>query len=158
MAYSVDGRPMRQSRHIVLKMVSHAFNSGEVYEPSPISTPGTWVLRSPGSGPVVTYGRPSPQPTRIWLNLIPKSKQTPSDAKKSKPTKGAEAPPTLLTLYMVDGTWELEMKNGRAVVACDTNGIVGNLLGRPFTTVVGPLEVADGSPIHPLLAAHRTRQ
>ena len=45
-------------------------------------------------------------------------------------------------LYMEDGTWELEMKDGRATVVCDTNGIAGNLLGRAFTTMSGPLLIA----------------
>ena len=37
------------------------------------------------------------------------------------------------------------MKNGKATVVCDTNGIAGNLLGRAFTTLEGPLQVAQGA-------------
>lgn len=153
MAYAADGRPMRQSRHIVLKMVSRAVNTGEQYEPSPISSPGTWVLKAPGAGPVVTLGRPSSQPTRIWLNL----NTAPRPAAKGATTPRRVAPKPdgpLLMLYMADGTWELEMKNGRAVVVCDTTGIAGNLLGRAFTTVRGPVELAFGAGGSPVARRH----
>jgi hypothetical protein len=49
----------------------------------------------------------------------------------------------MLMLYMEDGTWELEMIDGKATVVCDTSGIAGNLLGRSFTTMNGPLQIAD---------------
>jgi hypothetical protein len=146
MAYAVDGKPMRNSRHIVLKMVSRAENSGEQFEPSSIGAPGAWVLRSPGAAPVVTFGRPSPQPTRIWLDA---GQPTPPKAKRGKPggtpKPSVKAPASpMLMMYMEDGTWELEMIDGKATVTCDTGGIAGNLLGRAFTTMEGPLQIANG--------------
>jgi len=163
-AYAVDRRPLRKSRHIIVKMVSRASNSGEQFEPSAGGSPGTWVLRARGGAPVITYGRPSIQPTRIWLNTDPepapvkKSPAKPAKKKGEKPEsaaksktgekpKSAPKPPAspMLMLYLEDGTWELEMKDGRATVVCDTPGIAGNLLGRAFTTMQGPLQIADGN-------------
>jgi hypothetical protein len=146
MVYAVDGQPLRRSHHIVLKMVSHAANSGEQFEASAAGSPGMWVLRSPGGAPVLTFGRASAQPTRIWLSPAPEAK--PTTVPKGKPVVKVTTPPKpaanpMLLLYMEDGTWELEMKDGRATVVCDTGGIAGNLLGRAFTTLDGPLQVAD---------------
>lgn len=162
-AYAVDRQPLRTSRHIIVKMVSRAGNSGEQFEPSDGGSPGTWVLRARGAAPVITYGRPSIQPTRIWLNTDPEpSPAKPAPAKappRSKPKGASKAngkpatlpqpapkPPAspMLMLYLEDGTWELEMKDGRATVVCDTPGIAGNLLGRAFTTMQGPLQIAEG--------------
>lgn len=163
MAYAVDRQPLRKSRHIVVKMVSRASNSGEQFEPSEGGSPGSWVLRARGAAPVITYGRPSLQPTRIWLNTEPETSVAqrvppkPSRGGAARPKAGAKGrqdasprpapkPPAspMLMLYLEDGTWELEMKDGRATVVCDTPGIAGNLLGRAFTTMTGPLEIADG--------------
>jgi hypothetical protein len=159
-AYSVDKQPMRSSRHIVVKMVSRASNSGEQFEPSGVGSPGSWVLRTPGVSPVVTFGRPSSQPTRIWLTTDPEpapvnrataklASRGNSGDRKPKQTAKAQGPAKLpkspmLMLYMEDGTWELEMIDGKATVVCDTGGIAGNLLGRSFTTMNGPLQIADG--------------
>ncbi len=163
MAYAVDRQPLRKSRHIVVKMVSKATNTGEVFEPSASGSPSAWVLRARGGAPVITLGKPSIQPTRIWLDTHSEaaaaskaSAEPPKNGRISasfaaKSKRGAKPRPKpeppaspMLMLYLEDGTWELEMKDGRATVVCDTPGIAGNLLGRAFTTMQGPLQVADG--------------
>ncbi|HLJ55680.1 MAG TPA: hypothetical protein VKT77_11630, partial [Chthonomonadaceae bacterium] len=197
LVYAVDNQPLSKSHHIIMKMVSRAGNTGEQFEPSDEGSPGLWVLRARGTGPVETYGKPSTQPTRIWLNAPPEPAPKPVSTQAGSPARGAAKPlpsrgvrpsrgaaaprpahtpaargaaripvhmPSsarggaravqdaqsrpggpMLMLYLEDGTWELDMKDGRAVVDCDTPGIAGNLLGRAFTTTPGPTEVADGA-------------
>ena len=122
LVYSLDGRPIEQSQHFLCKMVSRAENSGEVLVKAPPGSPNSWMLQKPGVAPVLTYGRASTQPTRLWLTFPP--------AKGQK--VGSER--SLLTLWMVDGTWEMEVKEGHATLVCDTPGMNGLALGRNFTT------------------------
>ena len=35
---------------------------------------------------------------------------------------------------MVDGTWEMDLREGQATLACDTPGINGLAMGHEFTT------------------------
>lgn len=112
-AYAVDGKPLADSKHILVKMVSRAQNTGEVMEKAPPGSPDTWVLRKQGAAPVVTFGRPSTQPTRLWF--LPGDPDTASNS----------AMTPVLTLGMVDGSWELEIKDGHASLTCDTPAIQG---------------------------------
>ncbi len=105
--FALDGLPLDRSRDLVVKMVSRAENTGQVLEKAPSGSPNSWVLRAPGTAPIRTMGRASTQPTRLWLA---------ADA------KGKPAPPAL-SLWMVDGTWEMEIQNGRAEFVCDTPDI-----------------------------------
>ncbi|HZO89417.1 MAG TPA: hypothetical protein VFB38_13890 [Chthonomonadaceae bacterium] len=108
LAFALDGRPLERSRHLVVKMVSLAENTGQVFEKAPSGAPEAWALRARGAAPVVTLGRPSAQPTRLWL------------------TSTAASSPAL-ALWMVNGTWELEIQDGCARLACDTPGIQSRL-------------------------------
>ena len=154
-ALSLDGRPIETSQHLIVKMVSRAENTGQNLGKSPPGAINNWVLRNPGAGPVLTFGRPAAQPTHIWFAEEPKpaSPQTKKVlAAKQKSKAGQTGKPTiaanpksdvdLLTLYMVDGTWELELRDGHATLACDTSGINGLAMGRAFTTAPQAVEMA----------------
>jgi hypothetical protein len=124
LALSLDGLPLEQSRHLVFKMASRAENTGERLEKAPPGSISDWVLRAAGKAPVLTYGRASSQPTHIWFEPV------------GDPKKPAPAPNALLALWMVDGTWELHIENGRSTLLCDTAGINGLAQGRGFTTTL----------------------
>ncbi|MDE2208028.1 MAG: hypothetical protein KGK12_15470, partial [Armatimonadetes bacterium] len=67
LVWSQDGAPISQSQHLVAKMVSQAENTGQLFEPAPKGAPGGWVLRLPGSAPVVTDGQTTPGGTSLWM-------------------------------------------------------------------------------------------
>jgi hypothetical protein len=132
LAFALDGLPLERSRHLVVKMVSRAENTDEVLQKTLPGLPGPWALRSPGRAPVLTFGRPAGQPCRVWI--------------AASAGKGKTSLTSLLTLGMVDGTWELEIKNGAAQLACDTPGISGTAMGQAFTTpenTIGSAEKAE---------------
>ena len=107
---SVTGKPLEKSRHWIIKMVTQAENTGQVLE-APVS-PGTrWRLSNPGKAPVITKGIPSNLATRISLNNTP-----------------------IVTLFLENGTWELEMNNGQATLTCDMPDVRAKLQGKEFTT------------------------
>jgi hypothetical protein len=107
--FSLDGRPLDRSADVAIKMVPRAENTGQVLEKAPQGAPNSWVLRAAGTAPVMTMGRPSSQPMRLWL--------------AASGSNGRTAARPALTLWMVDGTWEVEIHDGRAVLACDTPGV-----------------------------------
>ena len=123
LALSLDGKPLEKSRHYMVKVVSRAQNTGEVFQKAPADAISDWYLKNLGGAPVTTLGRPSKQPQRLWVTSLP------------LPKRGVIARP-LLALWMADGTWELEMKDGAPRVTCDTPGISGNLAGQAFTTTI----------------------
>jgi hypothetical protein len=136
--YSLDGLPLEESDHLAIKMVSRAENTGERLERASAGAVASWVLRSAGGAPVLTYGRAATQPTRVWFEL-------PATTKGGKRGPHAPAPSQsrpLVTLWMVDGTWEMQIENGRATFACDTPGIRGIALKQMFTTVGDNLQIA----------------
>ena len=136
LALALDGLPLESSRHVVLKMTSRAENTGELFEKAQAGAIGDWVLRAPGKAPVITYGRSSTQPTHIWF------------APAGKPVKSAPAPRALIALWMVDGTWEMHIENGRSTLICDTPGINGLAKGRGFTTTEGATQMtADANSV-----------
>ncbi len=162
-ALSLDGLPIERSRHLIVKMVTRADNTGQVLEKAPPGYINTWVLRNPGAPPVVTFGRSATLPTRVWLESAGEEKEKRRKEEKKK-TAGNQNPVTsqskitnrkssienrqskitkqLLSLWMIDGTWELEMQEGRATLACDTPGINGLAQGRMFTTATQAVEMA----------------
>ncbi len=166
-ALSLDGRPLALSQHLVIKMVSRAENAGQTLEKSPPGAVNNWVLRAPGKSPVLTLGRAATQPTRVWFapqsesrlaagsssagkRPAPKQKQTPAPTLAPFVSSAAQ---DLLTLYMVNGTWELELRDGHATFACDTLGISGLAMGRSFTTARQGLELAGlPLPVPPRIA------
>jgi hypothetical protein len=119
MALSLDGKSLAYSRHLLVKMVSRAENTGEVLEKAPLGSLDTYVLRKPGSAPVITLGRVSKQPTKLWY--LP-----------GIPDTDAEPAP-FMQLGLVDGTWELEITDGKPKLVCDTHDIEGSF-SAPFRT------------------------
>jgi hypothetical protein len=117
-AYSLDGKSLEQSRRWVIKMVTQAENTGQKLEP-PTASGKRWRLSNTGTAPVITRGKPSAIPIKVWL--------TPSGAKIHP-----NAP--LLTLYLQNGTWELVVENGTPRLICDTPGIRTKLSGKEFVT------------------------
>jgi hypothetical protein len=127
--YTLDGKPIAQSKHLWIKMVSRAENTGQVLTPASQNAISEYVLKTPGKGPVVTFGRPAKYATHLWLN--------PNH-------KGAN---TLFSLWMEDGTWEIVIRNGRVRLQCDTPGITGKVLGKVFqTTEQGLTEIPNPAP------------
>jgi hypothetical protein len=147
-ALALDGRPLETSQHLIVKMVSRAENTGQVLEKLPPGSPYSWVLRAPGTGPVLTYGKAATQPTRVWFEK-PAERETRKNPKSLPPSQ------VLLSIAMQDGTWEFELRDGHATLACDTPGINGVALGRAFTTSAQSVEMA-GLPRLPFPQAHPT--
>lgn len=100
---SLDGNPLERSRHLIVKMVSRAENTGQSLELAPAGSPGRWILNAPGKAPILTYGKQTGKPARVWM---------PGSAKP------------VLTADIEDGTWELEVNDGRASFTCDTPNIL----------------------------------
>lgn len=136
LAFALDGKPVETSRHLVVKMVSRAENTGEVLEKAPPGSVSDWVLRSPGAAPILTFGRTSPKPTRLFFaaRTVVKGKKKVTVPERS-----------LLTLNMVDGAWEMEIKDGKVTLACDTAGVNGLALGHDFTTKGLTAELTEGT-------------
>ena len=126
LAVALDGQPLESSQHIVVKMVSRAENTGEVIEKTSAGAPGPFALRISGAAPVQTFGKSAPLPTRVWLARD-------SNAPKSAVFHDKDAP--LFALWLENGVWELEIKDGKMTLACDTPGINGLAQGQTFTTV-----------------------
>ncbi len=112
MATSLDGKPFGSSRHYTVKMVTQAANTGQRMEPAGPGAPARFRIADWGRSPVVTLGRASGTATILTLHGQ-----------------------TLLSLGMVDGAWELVVRDGRAGLLCDTGSISGTLFGHRITTV-----------------------
>lgn len=139
-ALALDGLPLEKSQHLIVKMVTRAENTGETLLKAPPGYANAFVMQVPGCAPVITFGRYANQPTRFWLPAPSpprvKAKGKPSVAQRAmtKQIAKKKAPVPLLCLWMVDGTWEMELDHGRVTLACDTPGINGLALGKGFTT------------------------
>ena len=94
-AVSLDGQPLEQSARIAIKMATVAGNTGQVAG----TTGKKMVVRSPGTYPVRTDGRPSKEPTTVWIG-------------------GRK----LVDVFMTDGTWELVVDRSKKEIDyfCDT--------------------------------------
>lgn len=134
MAYAVDGLPLKESHHIVFKMVSQASNTNEIFEKASSGAPSPWQLRTAGLGPVTTKGRSSMIPMRLWVGA---SGSRPSLASRGR----AQTPVTILSMEIENGTWELDMEDGHATLHCDTSGIKGVLQGTTFSTTGAVMEL-----------------
>jgi hypothetical protein len=141
--FALDGQPIEKSRHLAVKMVSRAENTGQALDKAPGDAPNAWVLTAAGRAPVLTFGRAALIPTRLWH-------ETPNPKSKVPNTK------ELLSLYMVDGSWEMEIRDDRVTLACDTPGMNGLAQGRFFTTSEKALEMtfASGKPGIKSVLAH----
>ncbi|CAN0219555.1 unnamed protein product, partial [Phaeothamnion confervicola] len=58
-AQSLDGQPLSDSSHFMVKMVSVAENTGQKLTATAPGAPSAFVLDQPGSAPVLTFGAPS---------------------------------------------------------------------------------------------------
>jgi len=122
---SLDGRPLEESDHYLIKMVSIAKNTGEQFEKSTgPHHPDRFALRSTGEPPIVTLGAPSANPTEFSL---------------------AGEPGDALRVGMVNGTWEMERVGSLARVYCDTTGVSITVPGA--TTAVAYLETGQTQPV-----------
>ncbi len=167
MILSLDGLPLDRSKHFLAKMVTRAENTGQVIDNAPDGFPGKFVLKARGAAPVLTFGRPSSQPTELWVlpaapktaahrpaarsQLASRGKAAPlagrgkaaAVAGRSAPASArpsASLPAPLLSLDLVDGFWEFEVREGSTRLLCDTAGIVGQASGEAFVTTEGGVE------------------
>ncbi len=116
-AVALDGKPLQQSKHLVLKMVSLAANTGQVLQRAPAGALDSWVLTNPGTAPVITAGQVSGKPTSVWM----------------LPQKPGGPVRSLLQIHLVNGSWELEIQQHNVTLSCDTPGAEGRALGSAFT-------------------------
>lgn len=114
--YSLDGKPIAQSRRLWVKVVTRAENTGQQLLPAGQNAISDYVLKVPGKAPVLTFGRTAKYATHLWLSPAQKGDNT------------------TLSLWMEDGTWEAEILNGKIRLACDTPGITGKAFGKVFQT------------------------
>ena len=141
--YSLDGNPISQSHHLVFKMTTRASNSGEVFDLADPGAPSRWVLKQAGKAPVLTFGKPSKKGLRVWLASTIIAKKSPNKPAKIKPKIGTQPPKIvplpapIFYLPIEDGTWELEMLDGKATLNCDTPNLAGQLQEHPFITSGG---------------------
>ncbi len=118
MVIAMDGRLIRYSRHLVIKMVSTAVNSGQQLSKSPAGAPAAWMLTEAGTVPVLTGGIPSAIATKVWI----------------QPERDSTHVSPQLLMNMANGVWELDIVNGKANLVCDTAGISGTAAGVSFVT------------------------
>jgi hypothetical protein len=140
MVYSLDGRPLASSRHLVCKMVSRGENSGQHLARAQSGAVAPYALLKPGKSPVLTYGKASATPVRLWMRTA---------------QRAATQETELLSLALENGTWEMELREGRLTLDCDTPGIAGTALGRAFTTgqtVVVQAPTSENSPARATVA------
>ena len=130
---ALDGRPIETSQHVVIKMVTQAENTGQVLvrTKTGLGDGFEYALNAPGKAPVTTLGRKAKQPVQVWLN---------GAAEKSRPT---------LALWMENGTWEMDIRNGRITLDCDTRDMDGEIAGQSFKTSERLVEVPARDP-HPV--------
>lgn len=138
-ATALDGKPLNESDHFLIKMVSIAKNTGEEFAPSdgPYYR-GKFALKSMGTPPIVTNGVPSlDNPTRFSFV---------SD------TGGGDRS---MEIDMINGTWEFERRGNLGRFACDTAGIRIVVPGASTITAVlasgqtQPVTVTDGVFLYP---------
>jgi hypothetical protein len=124
MIVSLDGKPLIESQRFSIKMVSRAENTEQLLERAPDGSPSRLVLKNQGRAPVITYGRAAHGATIV--------------------RRGNE---TIISLGMMDGTWELLVREGKAALICDTPGIRVTLFGQSLTTVANAPLIVDQKPI-----------
>lgn len=123
MAVSLDGRPLAHSTKYLVKMVSRAENTDQQTDFAPQGAPGKLLIKKWGKPPIITFGRSCDVPMRLKRN-------------------GQD----LLSLAMIDGTWELKVDGKSATLVCDTPGIHGTLFGKQVVTTDAPTVVPALAP------------
>ncbi len=111
MAVSLDGKPLDRSTSYLVKMVSRAENTDQELEAAQEGAPARFRIKNWGKAPVLTFGRQCDLPTVV--------------------RHGSQ---NILSLALIDGTWELWVRSGIATLVCDTSNIPGSLFGHPITT------------------------
>lgn len=102
-ATSLDGQPLEKAQKLAVKMVTAARNRGQQLDLVKSGAgAGKYVLNYQGSAPVQTAGKPSAEPTSVWI--------------------GGQK---LLDVYLLNGTWEIVVDRGRQIadVFCDTPNV-----------------------------------
>jgi hypothetical protein len=123
MIVSLDGKPLASSRHYLVKMVSRAENTDQTLERAASGAPGRFHLKRWGGAPIRTLGRSHTNALRLLRRKQP-----------------------ILSLALVNGTWELLVREGRATLVCDTAGIHGTLFGNSFTTRASAPIIVEARP------------
>jgi len=101
---------------LLVKMVTVAANTGEKKSPREAGgTDLTLQLEAFGEAPVLTHGKASDTPTTVELDGKP-----------------------LVSVYMVNGTWEAVRKGGAWHVWCDTPGVKVSLPGLGEKVTITP--------------------
>ena len=114
-ALSLDGKPLMESQRLLIKMVSTAKNTGEVFTHAPAGSPDSWELISAGTAPVITSASPSPNhPTCVWFE----------NARAKKHDR------SLLAMPMKNGTWELLISGEEPALISDLPGLPARVLGK----------------------------
>jgi hypothetical protein len=116
-AVSLDGQPLLESSHWVVKFVSFAVNTAErKAEHARDQWRGTiYALTAPGTGPLLTYGTPAAEPTVVSIGGRP-----------------------VVEAYLTNGIWELVREDSRYVLYCDTPAASFRLPGAPESVRVVP--------------------
>ena len=130
---SLDDHSLPESQHWILKLVTHAENTGQVLEAAPADAPAPYVLKAVGTSPILTGGEQSDAPTTVKLDGH-----------------------TLIEIGMTGGTWEFYRDGDHYQFACDTPGVHVHLRaeGRILSVLLtGAREIikpaADGSFTYP---------
>lgn len=136
---ALDDKPLDQSDHYLVKMVSVAKNTGEEFAPSdgPFYR-GKYALKTMGSPPIVTKGQASTDnPTK--LSFV-------SDSAGGDHT---------LEVDLINGTWEFERHGNLGRFNCDTPGTRIALPGMSTVTAIlasgqsQPVSIKDGAFTYP---------
>jgi hypothetical protein len=100
-AASLDGRPLPDSEHYVVKMVSFAVNTGEGKALHGRSNGrDVYALTDAGRAPVLTLGRATDRPTSVLVSGRP-----------------------VFDIWTANGTWELVREREQFLLYCDTAGV-----------------------------------
>ncbi len=68
MMVSLDGKAISKSAHLVVKMVTIAENTDQNLENMHTGSLSDWALKKAGSAPVITFGKESIEPIRLWID------------------------------------------------------------------------------------------
>lgn len=133
---TLDGKALEDSDHYLIKMVSIASNTGQQFAKSDGQFhPDRFALKTTGSPPILTGGKPSDTPTRFTF--------TAGDGEAT------------LEVGMINGTWEVERNGNTVRVACDTPGVRIAFPGAQTATAhlysgqTQPVPLTDGGFVFP---------
>jgi len=115
-ATSLDGFPLASSRHVFMKMVSIAENTGQQLLPAPQGAPAPFVLEQAGTAPVKTFGAEGTTEVRLGGHSV-------------------------LEIALTNGTWEILAAPDGVTFWCDTPGVKLSFGGREYTTGTEPIRL-----------------